>query len=143
MAKDKNFDELKEWLILFLKHKDLFYKKIVDIKEKDGILIVEQKENTQYFAILPHLDVVDKLLDDYKDKQICIVTFNTKPNFDIIINSWKKLSELPMLCIYFVNPNSSTEKKWIIYPFTHSKITEHSALKQGLMTLFESVEEYK
>ena len=86
MAKDKNFDELKEWLILFLKHKDLFYKKIVDIKEKDGILIVEQKENTQYFAILPHLDVVDKLLDDYKDKQICIVTFNTKPNFDIIIN---------------------------------------------------------
>ena len=54
-----------------------------------------------------------------------------------------KLSSLPMLSIYFVNPNSSTEKKWIIYPFTHSKITEHSALKLGLMTLFESVEEYK
>lgn len=143
MVTDKELINLKEWLILFIKHKDIFYKKIVNISEKGNIVVVEQKENTLYYAILPHINDINNLLEEYVDKQICIVTYNTKPNLNVIIKDWQKFSKLPMLSIYFVNPNSSTDKKWIISPFTHSKITESSSLKLGLQTLFESVEEYR
>jgi hypothetical protein len=145
LAVDKEFSELKEWLIIFVKHKDIFHKKIKNISEDGHIVIVEQKDTNQYFAILPNLEKssTDQFLEKYKDQQLCFVVFNTKNNLDVVIKNWQKFSKLPMLSIYFVNPNSNTDKRWIIYPFTHSKITESSALKLGLQTLFESVDEYK
>ncbi|MFH1440241.1 MAG: hypothetical protein ABIG89_06735 [Candidatus Woesearchaeota archaeon] len=141
--KNKEFQELKEWLIIFLKHRDIFHKKIVNINEDGEFLLVEQKDAIKYYAIFPTIGDIKQIVTEYKDKNISIITFNTRDNLDFIIKSWQELSALQMLCIYFVNPHSSTDKKWIIYPFTHSRISEKSSLKLGLMTLFESVEEYK
>ena len=138
----KEYLELKEWLVLFIQHKDIFQKKIVKIEEKEGFVIAEYKDHTHYFAILPKITEIS-FLDNYKDKQISVITCNTKDNLNARIGFWQKLAELQMLSIYFVNPHSNTDKKWIIYPFTHSRISEHGALKLGLQTLFESVEEYK
>lgn len=142
MEATKEYNELKEWLVLFLQHKNIFQKKIVKIEEKEGFVIVEYKDHLHYFAILPNITNVS-FLDSYKDKHISIITYNTKDNLNTLISEWSKLAEFSMLSVYFVNPHSNTDKKWIIYPFTHHRISEHGALKLGLQTLFESVEEYR
>jgi hypothetical protein len=43
--------------------------------------------------------------------------------------------------MYFVNPESATDKKWMIYPHTHHKISDPSSLKLGLESLFSTVQE--
>ncbi|MBT4824969.1 hypothetical protein HN695_01830 [Candidatus Woesearchaeota archaeon] len=144
MAQDKEFQELKEWLIMFIKHRDMFHRKLQSISEKDFLVIAEFKDKTHYYAILPRIfDDLNQITSDYKDKHISIITLNTKDNLKQIIKDWDKLSKLQMLSLFFVNPNASAEKKWIIYPFTHNRITEPSSLKLGLTTLFESIEECK
>jgi hypothetical protein len=125
-----------------MKHKDIYQKKIVNIREEGSSVIVEYKDHIHYFIILPLISDIASAILDYKDKNVSLITYNTRANLDKVIESWTLLSELQMLSIYFVNPNSNTDKKWIIYPFTHSQISEQAALKQGLQTLFESVEPY-
>ena len=142
MEATKEYQELKEWLVLFLQHKDIFQKKIVKIEEKEGFVIAEYKDHTHYFAIIPKITTFN-FLDSYKDKHLSIIVYNTKDNLKSLISEWSKLADFSMLSVYFVNPHSNTDKKWIIYPFTHHRISEHGALKLGLQTLFESVEEFK
>lgn len=142
MEATKEYNELKEWLILFIQHKDIFQKKIVKIEEKEGVVVVEYKDYLHYFAILPNITNII-FLDSYKDKHISIIAYNTKDNLNTLISEWPKLAEFSMLSVYFVNPYSNTDKKWIIYPFTHHRISEKGSLKLGLQTLFESVEEYR
>ena len=38
------------------------------------------------------------------------------------------------LSIYFINPLSKTETRWILHPFTHNKVAE----KESLITKMES-----
>ncbi len=58
-------------------------------------------------------------------------------NTTFVVANWDKLSNLKGLCIYFVNPKLN--EKWLLYPFTHNQITERSALKRGLESLFSMV----
>ena len=53
---------------------------------------------------------------------------------------WKKLSQLPKLNIYLVNPLSEPDKKWIIAPYVHNRICDNQSLKLGLKAMFETVE---
>ena len=69
--------------------------------------------------------------------RICL---NSSENFSFLTKNWDKFTDLKKLAVYFVNPFSKTEKKWIIHPYTHSKITEKSSLKQGLKSMFDTVE---
>ena len=141
---EKEFEALKEWIIQQIKHKDLFYKKIVKIEEKDNQVIIEYKDKTHYFFVVPHITELNEILMELSPKHnVSLVVYNTKDNLNTIIKFWPRISEFPMFSIYFVNPDSQTDRRWIIYPSTHSKIVEQSALKQGLFSLFESVEEYK
>jgi len=73
-------------------------------------------------------------------KHFGLIVFNTKENFDIIIENWDKLIKFNFLTIYFVNPFSSLDKKWIINPSVHHKICDESSLKLGLKSMFESVD---
>lgn len=139
---DRLFQELKDWLVMFVRHRDLFKKSILNIKEEGRFVILETKNGVQYYAVLPKIEDIGWLLSDYQSKTISLVVYNTMDNLNAVLKYWDELARLPMLAIYFVNPNSSTDKKWIIYPFTHSKISEEASLKQGLLTLFEGVEPF-
>ena len=69
-----------------------------------------------------------------------IFTYNTKNNLESLISMWDSIIKYKSLSICFVNQESKLEKRWIIHPYTHNKISERSALKQGLMSLFQTVE---
>lgn len=135
-------DELKEWTVHYLRNKDVLTKNIEKIEEnKEGWdLIIKQKSGDRYCLIMPEIKDIDKVIEKLDSLNVLLVVLNTKKNLDAVINSWKSLVDHPKFCIMFVNPDSELEKKWIIYPHTHHKITEKGSLKKGLKSLFLTVE---
>ena len=43
----------------------------------------------------------------------------------------------------FANPFSKLEKKWVVFPSTHNKVSEENKIKEGLIALYENVDEIK
>jgi len=133
-----DFKLLREWAINYIKNKDIANKKIKNIKIENYGFLVEYKGKTHKFIINPE----DISLNNVKKEEfISFVLFNTKKNLDIIINKWKDLINYEKLSIYFVNLNNN--QRWILHPYTHHKICEEKKLKNGLIALFDSIEEYK
>ncbi len=77
-----------------------------------------------------------------KSGSVAIVTLNKSENVDSLFSSWQSLIKNPRLMVFFVNPKSSADQKWVIIPATHELITENSVLKRGLYSLMESVPVY-
>lgn len=141
--KDKAHEYLVNWAVDYLKNKDLFLKKIESIeKEKKGFdVCVKFKDKEQFFIIQPVIGDIDGVLSKFdNEKYFGLVVFNTPGNFDILVKNWGKFVKFRHLCMYFVNPFSQLDKKWIIYPYTHNNICEKSALEKGLRAMFEMVE---
>ena len=87
------------------------------------------------------LQDVDELLSKFdSERYFGLVMFNTAGNFDVLLQNWDKFVKFKKLCVYFVNPFSQLDKKWIIYPATHNNICEKNALEKGLRAMFEMVE---
>lgn len=137
-------EALKAWIIEYSKGKDALTKQITAIKEQEqnADVLIEGSVKNQYVIIQPQLAGLSKL-DLLKDKHILLVTANTRENMDFLIKNWTSFIQYPHLCVYFVNPKSSTDKRWIIFPATHEKITERRALKKGIESLFTTVEPWK
>ena len=134
---------LADWTISFIKNRDIVAKKIEQIENgKDGFdLYVKYKDKEQYFIIAPNLADIDLIMQKMNDIfHFTIVTLNSKENFDSVLKSWSKLINFKFLSIIFVNPFSQLDKKWIIFPHTHHKISDESSLKSGLKAMFEMVE---
>jgi hypothetical protein len=131
--------DLREWVIEYIKHRDLFRKQIVKIEDKSTEVLVTYKNNSEHILISPKLSDAFVRLDDKKN--MSVVTLNKKENLNDLIKSWHKLSQNVALTIYFVNPESNTEQKWIIRPHLHSKVADDDALKPGLQSMFSMVEE--
>ena len=135
---------LTGWIVEYVKSKDLMTKQITAIKpnEQDADVFVEGTLKSQYIIIQPELGDLNKLAA-LKDKHVVLVTANTRDNVEYLIAHWAELVQYPHLCVYFVNPHSSMDKRWVIFPATHDKITERSALRKGLESLFSTVEPWK
>jgi hypothetical protein len=140
-------DTLKEflvkWTIDYVRNRDLIAKNIESIERvNDGFDIhVKYKTREQFFIVKPIITDIDEILCLVeKDPHFSLVTFNTKENFDCIVNNWNNLVTLQYLSIYFVNPFSQLDKKWIIHPYTHHKICDKQSLVRGLRSMFEMVE---
>ena len=133
---------LEDWVINLIKNKDLFAKQIEKIEKKDLNILVIYKTKKQLFLIKPFISDMKNTISEINKAEdfIALVTFNTKENFDIIFKNWSSLNKNPKFSIYFINPFSKFEKKWIIYPHTHERITEKTAIKKGLLALFNTVE---
>ena len=142
-AKIKDF--LLEWTLHYLKNRDLISKKIESIeKGKDKFdAFVKYKDKDQYLSIIPQIKDLNFLERLDKEKNHLISVFNTKENLSKIVDNWHKLIDFKLLCILFVNPWSSYDKRWIIYPYTHHRIADESSLKAGLKSMFETVEPVK
>jgi hypothetical protein len=134
---------LREWMMLNIKNKDLFLKKIIKLtQDVDGYdFVVEYADKKQYFIVRPLLGSTDDIIKKMNPEgHFAIVVLNKRDNLNMLIKSWSKLIEFKNLCIYFVNPASSTDKKWVIFPYTHNKVRERSSLELGLKSMFEIVE---
>ncbi len=141
MEKRRSF--LKEWIIGFIKSRDIIFKKLVSIEEnKENFdVFVTYKDKEQYIITEPKIGNIDEIMKKItKDKHYALVTFNTKNNFKSIHENWEKLAKFKHFCIYFVNPFSKLDKKWIIFPHTHNSICDESALKTGLKSMFDMVD---
>ena len=135
---------LLDWTINFIKNRDALTKKIDGIeKDKEFNFSVKYKDGKEIFFIVKiSIEDVDKILGKMnKEVHFCMITLNNKSNLGIIFNNWKKLIEYKFLSIYFVNPFSQLDKKWIIYPYTHNKICDEGSLELGLKSMFEVVEQ--
>lgn len=135
---------LTSWIVEYVKSKDVMAKQITAIKpnEQDADVFVEGTLKSQYILIQPALNDLGKLAQ-FKDKHAVVVTANTRANVEYLIAHWAEFAQYPHLCVYFVNPHSAMDKRWIIFPATHDKITERSALRKGIESLFATVEPWK
>ena len=143
---DEVYSYLSDWMINFVKNRDILAKQINKIeKSKDNIVdfSVKYKDGKElYFIIKPLIDDIDKILKKInKDSYTSIITLNNKNNLDVVVKNWKKLIEYKFLSIYFINPFSESDKKWVIYPYTHNKISDENSLELGLKSMFEMVEQ--
>ena len=139
----KDFDVLKDWLQEYIKNKDAFTKNIKEIKEGPNSFLVIHTDKEIHYKIIPEGATAKELEDLLKEKYVVLVFLNTKENFETIMQIWDLFKEKQGLTLIFANPHSSLEKKWIIHPYTHDKITEKQALKRGLKTLFKTVDLYR
>ncbi len=139
---DKTHPYLVDWIIDYLKNRDLLFRKIDSIeKNKDGFdVYFKFKDKEQFFVVMPVIKDVNAILSKFdSERNFGLVVFNTMGNFDFLVKNWDKLVQFKRLCIFFVNPFSQLDKKWIIYPFTHNGICERTSLERGLKAMFGMV----
>lgn len=136
-----NAMNLLDWAEDYFRHRDLILSQIESIvKEKDH-LIIRQNDGIQ-----KKVCVIDNLAGLKTGNHVDINNIflpNTKENLKHLISNWSKFSAKKNISFYFVNPNSVTDKLWIISPFIHSKICDESNVEKSLKTLFSSVSEVK
>ena len=134
---------LAEWTVNFAKNKDVISKKIESIENgKNGFdLYIKYKDRDQYFIIMPTINDLNTTIQRINNSDyFSIVTINSKENFELLLRDWSKLVHFKFLNIMFVNPFSESDKKWIIFPHTHQKICDESALESGLKSMFATVD---
>lgn len=146
---DKITNFLFDWTFHYIKNKDIILRKIKDIQEyvNHDYIFVEYKDKRVVYLVVPFVEDFGKvwgLLQEFKkstnSSDSCLVVFNNKDNLDKVAENWKTVDKYPKFQLIFANPFSLQDKRWIIVPYTHSRIIEPSALKQGLKAMFETVD---
>ncbi len=134
---------LKQWALDFIKSRDAFFRKIAKIDDSSGNFTVSYKDGRQQKnLILPNLENAQQALSSLaQDQHIAIVTLNNKPNRQKLAELWKFLAQYKLLTIYFANPFSQGEKKWVLIPHIHDKICDAASLITGFNSLSELVED--
>ena len=139
--KEKVF--LKDWILRYVKNKDLMMKKIISTNDTEHGFIVVKKDSEQQFFIIPSLKDLSSLtkeIKEYKHNK-SVACFHTKENFDILIKQWSEYVELSRnFTIYFVNPFSKSDRVLSLSPYTHQLIADDESLVTGLKTMSETVE---
>jgi len=130
---------LAEWITHFLKNRNVVFKTIESIEaHAEFDLWIKHKDREQFVICAPALNTeVAKKLE--AEKHILIVSFSTEENFQFLLENWKQLAQYPKLTLYFINPQSEPDKKWIISPYVHNRIADNASLKMGLRAMFETV----
>lgn len=128
--------ELKEWAQIYLKSRDVLQKSILGFESLDGDFIVRKSSGDVLFLVRPELSDSAEIVE--KCSGSCgLIVLNSKKNVDFVVSNWDKFAKLRGLCIFFVN--HKLNDKWLLYPYTHDQITERSALRRGLESLFSMV----
>jgi hypothetical protein len=134
---------LKKWAIDFLRSKDAFFRKIAKIDDHSIDFTVTYKDGKeQRHFILPTLDAAIQALSTITPhRPIAIITLSNRANRQKLAELWKSLTPYKLLTIYFVNPFSSQEKKWVLMPHVHDKVCDGASLAAGFNSLSELVED--
>ncbi len=139
------FDSLKQWALLYVKHRDINVKKIVDIKDTDYGFLVANNDGTSTSCIIQVLlkDLSSGFVSAKaaaEGKNTLVVTLSNEDNIRAVYGMWDTLAANQGLLIIFVNPFSSQEEKWVLKPFLHNKVCDRASLLQGLKAMAELVE---
>lgn len=98
---------LKEWVINYVKSKDVFKKTIMDIKEENSEIVVMHKHKEEKFFVDPFLEKVDNDLKTLKDDaNAFIVCMNSPENLKKMLSIWNNLILYSHLGVIFLNPFS-------------------------------------
>ena len=137
----KEVSYLAEWLVRYLKNKDIFFKRIKGITQEESIIKIEYKDRSVEVHVLGFDSDPCELTKSFDpDKNHGLALYNTEDNLKLILSCWKELAKIKGLIVYFVNPFSKLDKQWIIYPHTHDKISDAESLEMGLRSMFSGVE---
>ncbi|MGV8163199.1 MAG: hypothetical protein ACP5N2_07755 [Candidatus Nanoarchaeia archaeon] len=126
---------LIEWAVSYIKYKDSVRGRIQTIeeqKEKNRVLITNKDGGKDTYLCRELLDGLD-IKEISSEKIACL---NKKDNVTWLINNWDLLKDKKATFI-FVNVKKS--ESWAINPGMHHSITDKTALKPGLKSLFESI----
>ncbi|MBN1157366.1 hypothetical protein JXA85_07110 [Candidatus Woesearchaeota archaeon] len=143
---DKTTEFLLQWTKTYVENQDLIRKSITGISQKEARLEVNYKAKLHTFLIDPFMEnITDEINEISKNKEMkfSIICFNTADNMKRMVMQWTELAKYPLLSIYFVNPFSSLDKRWIIYPWTHNRIADPDSLETGLKSIAENVEQIR
>jgi len=137
----KVIDALRDWMIEYVKHRNMIMRNLVSVSPSEDSIRMKYSDREVMVLIRPQVSDFPAILKSFgKGSHVTIVVLNNKNNLDSLLNQWHQLVDYRFLTVYFVNPNSVLDKKWIIAPYTHHKICDDSSLAQGLQSMFETVE---
>jgi len=103
--------------------------------------MVTFKDKKQAFMVKPQISSFEELIAKINETDnFGVVMLNTSKNFEIMAENWDKLIKFRSLTLYFVNPFSELDKKWVINPYVHSRICDENSLKIGLKSMFDMVD---
>ncbi len=131
---------LIEWAEHYLRHRDLFERKIGSIERKGetGLLIRQKDASTYTCLVAERFD--EGILQDIGGKEkVLVVTRNLKDNVVFVTKHWKELSERQGLKLVFAN--AAKNEKWVLVPSGHARVAEAASLKAGLMAMHDAVPE--
>jgi len=136
-----NSNSLKEWTFHFIKHKDVFEKKIRSLKDTEEGYAAEYPDRTQEYIVGEKFSLPAKSLAQGKSGTqpamlTTIVCSNTRENVKAVVKDWGKLKETHGLTILFVN--TETGEKWLLNPRVHDMIADSSSLETGLMKMMDT-----
>ena len=123
--------ELREWTLLYVKHKDIFARKLQKVEEKPDKLIFHFKDHAMHAYAMESL-----ILPQQVDGKTLITTLNSKKNMELLQKNWYAFAMHAHLTIIFVNPTKN--EKWFIIPHTHAMIADPD-IALGLKSLAENV----
>jgi len=131
-------ESLKEWTLGFIKHKDIFEKKIVKIEDKKDGFCVHRKDAVQNYAVSENFSPgsVEETRPGSVPSQLTIVCLNNPLNVKAVVKDWKKLIKHQRLTILFVN--LALGEKWMLNPRVHDMIADSSTLESGLLNLMRA-----
>lgn len=133
--------DLKEWISVHVKNRDLLHNLIISLEEEEGYdLVARRSDGDRFYLVCPELSDADSILHKGADRWLGVVTLNTQKNVDFLVKNWDSFKGMERLCFYFVNPDAG--EKWMLFPKTHDLITEKPALKPGLLSLYSSIAPY-
>src|SRR3989344_9165250 len=129
---DNVLEFLRDWTREFIKSKNVMTKSILSMDNSGTELVVKHKDREQRVMIIPFMNSYYEVLKELAGNEamyLTVVTFNSDKSFKALLESWKELVKFKNLNIYFANPFSMTDKKWIIYPHVHAKICDEDSLE--------------
>lgn len=135
---EKIIKYLLEWAEHYFKSRDAFEKNIISIEHVNHKLIITFEGKKETIIAVPDLQYLRNM---EFNENTSLITINNRKNVDCLYDNWNKLINIPSFKIYFINPFSTTEKKWIIIPYVHAKICDKGSLKLGFTAMFETVEQ--
>jgi len=136
-----DFEELQEWAYHYIRNRDIIARSVAEIDKDESGLIVKYKDNSMMKVLaLADLNRLD-ISEEYS--KVSVVTPNSIANIKWIMENWDKVKDHKGLTIYFVNPKSRLDKKWVLHPYTHNKICDSSALRTGIKAMSDMVEKVR
>jgi hypothetical protein len=131
--------ELLDWAEAYVRHRDLFEKRILSIEKKENLLIIKNKDNSTTTCLVA--DSLDEIIlaAAEKEKKALLVTRNLKANLDFLVKHWLRFAKLPGLKLVFANVKQN--EKWVLLPHSHHAVADPDSLALGLQAMFEAVPE--